>query len=220
MATPSLKLFYFDINGLGARIRIAAAACGLPLEDHRFAARDEFFAMKTSGELRFGQVPMLLVDGKDQLVQSSAILRYICTLGGAHPTDPLLAACVDAGIAAESDAFEAYRCLRYRDRSALGHLDVAAVTAGEAALNGEVLPRHLGYIEKALATSTTGWIAGTAAPAACDFAWGTSLRDIREGVYGFLQRELLAPERLPAVNAFLDRFLSLPAAATYYAAHP
>ena len=176
--------------------------------------------MKAGGELHFCQVPMLLVNNKDQIVQSSAILRYICTLGGAHPTDPVHAAAVDAALVAEADAFEAYRCVRYRDRSALSHLDAAAVTASEAALNDEVLPRHLGYVEKLLTASTSGWIAGTAAPAACDFAWGTSLRDIRHGAFGFLRRDLLTPERLPAVNAFLDRFLALPAVAAYYAAHP
>ncbi len=82
------------------------------------------------------------------------------------------------------------------------------------------MPRHLRYLEAALAASPTGWIAGTEKPAACDFAWGTSLRELRGGTYGFLKKELVGPEVTPKCVAFLDKFLALPAVAAYYAAHP
>ena len=106
---PKLKLLYFDIHGMAARIRTAALVGGVPFEDYRFASRDEFTAMKTSGELPFGQVPLLVVnDGEAAIPQSGAILRYVCTLGGLHPTDALQAAAVDAALDQERDAFASY----------------------------------------------------------------------------------------------------------------
>ena len=109
MAQPKLKLLYFDIHGMAARIRTAALVGGVAIEDYRFSSRDEFMAMKASGELPFGQVPLLVVnDGEAAIPQSSAILRYVCGLGGLHPTDPLKAAAVDAALDQEHDAFASY----------------------------------------------------------------------------------------------------------------
>jgi glutathione S-transferase len=223
-APPSLTLLYFDLHGLGARIRLAAAVGGVALEDRRFASRADFTAMKLGDELPFGQVPLLLVRGADgaehKLAQSSAILRYICLRGGLHPTaDALEAARIDAALVAEADAFAPVGCAKYRERSGFAALEGAALAAVEAALRSEVLPRHLGYVEKALAASTTGWIAGTTRPSAADFAWGTQLRDIDAGQHSlFLPKELLEP--LPKARAFLARFLELPEVAAYYTAHP
>ena len=88
-ALPRLTLHYFNIHGLGARIRLACAVGGLALEDRRFKEdRSDFLALKESKDLPFGQAPLLVVRGADgvehKLAQSSAILRYVCTLGGLH----------------------------------------------------------------------------------------------------------------------------------------
>jgi len=223
-AEPSLALLYFDLHGLGARIRLAAAVGGVPLEDRRFADRAAFTAMKLGDELPFGQVPLLIVRGADgaehKLAQSSAILRYVCLRGGLHPSgDALAAARVDAALVAEADAFAPVGCAKYRERMGFAALEGPALAAVEAALRTDVVPRHLGFLEKALAASTTGWVAGTARPSAADFAWATQLRDISVNQHSaFLTKELLEP--LPAARAFLARFLALPEVAAYYTAHP
>ena len=90
-AQPKLKLVYFDGPGKAEGTRLACAVAGLELEDYRFASREEFMAMKTSGELRYGQVPCLFVDG-EQVNQSSCILRTVGRLGGLYPEDDLVAA--------------------------------------------------------------------------------------------------------------------------------
>lgn len=130
MAAPSLTLKYFDIHGLAARIRIACAVGGIALRDHRFADRAEFTALKASGELPFGQVPCLFIekDGRTtKLAQSSAILRYVCQLGGLYPADPIAAGAVEASLAAEADAFASFTAVSYPARNGLDHLDAAAI---------------------------------------------------------------------------------------------
>jgi glutathione S-transferase len=134
--------------------------------------------------------------------------------GGATPVD---AALVDAALAAEGDAFAAVGCAKYRERHGFAALGGETLAAVELALRDEVVPRHLAQLERALAAS--GWIAGTDRPSAADFAWGTSLRDLRAGAHSaFLPKEILTG--LPRVNAFLDRFLQLPEVASYYTKHP
>ena len=221
---PHLTLHYFNINGLGARIRLACAVGGLALEDRRFREdRSDFNALKESHDLPFGQAPLLVVRGADgvehKLAQSSAILRYVCALGGLHPADALAAAAVDAALVAEQDAFAAVGCAKYRERNGFGALAGDALAATEAALRSEVVPRHLGHLERALKQSATGWVAGTPLPSAADFAWGTQMRDLSAGKHSaFLPAEVLAP--FPAIAAFVARFLALPEVAAYYAVHP
>ena len=97
------KLLYFDFPGKAEAIRLALTHAGVSFEDHRFADRAEFQALKASGRLQFGQVPALEVTSAAAevtvLTQSAAILRYVAKLNpavGLYPTDPLLAARVDA----------------------------------------------------------------------------------------------------------------------------
>ena len=72
----SAKLYYFDLPGKGEAIRLACAHGGFALEDIRIT-RDEFNAMKESGKLPFGQVPLLELPSGQCLSQSAAIMRYI-----------------------------------------------------------------------------------------------------------------------------------------------
>ena len=96
------KLLYFDFPGKAEAIRLALTHAGVAFEDHRFADRAEFQALKASGRLQFGQVPALEVTtaaGETTvLTQSAAILRYVAKLNDSanlYPADPLLAARVD-----------------------------------------------------------------------------------------------------------------------------
>ena len=103
---------------------------------------------------------------------------------------------------------------RYRDRSGFASVDEATLKQVEHAINTEVLPRHLALLERLLAKSSTGWIASTPKPAACDFAWCTQLQQLRAGQLAFVDPALLA--NYPLANALLDRFLALPEVKAYY----
>ena len=71
---PKVKLMYFNIDGLGEPIRLALAQAGVPFDDHRFK-EGEFAKIKPT--LAFGQVPCLVVDGRE-IVQTASILRCPC----------------------------------------------------------------------------------------------------------------------------------------------
>jgi len=225
-----LTLYYFNIHGLGARIRLAARLGGIKMADVRFSDREEFAAMRAAGSLPFGQVPLLVVrppasEGSAapppvSLAQSGAILRYVCTLGGLQPSDPLQGAVVDSAVAAESDAFAAYRAVKYRGRMALEHLSDDDVATAFKELNTAILPRHLQQLETLLKSSPTGWVAGTPGPSAADLAWGTSLRDLAHGTMAHLECELASEAVTPAISAWLHKFLALPEVAAYYAEFP
>jgi len=154
---PQLKLYYFNIKGKGEPIRLLCAYAGLPLEDVRFQSYQEFLELKEKGHLAFGQVPLLQVTNsttKDydessaastQLVQTAAILRYLATLAGLHPTDnPLLAAKIDAILDQEADAFAGCTAAYYYKRYGMTPLqDDKLREQVFSNISNEVLPRHL-----------------------------------------------------------------------------
>lgn len=210
---PKLKLYYFNIKGKGEPIRLFCAYAGLELVDHRFAD-GEFAAMKESGELSFGQVPLLEVDGKHQLVQTAAILRYLGKLAGLYPEDPILAAKVDAALDQETDAFIGTTVASYTTRFGLAMNDDTKSKAYQV-ISSEVLPRHLTSVEKLFATSSTGWVAGTEEPSPADFAWYTRLADYLPEK-AELSDKVKSLEDFPACKAFVQKFKGLESIKEYY----
>jgi glutathione S-transferase len=214
-AQPKLKLYYFNIKGKGEPIRLFCAYTGLELEDHRFASRQEFTDLIEAGKLAFSQVPLLEVDGKHQLVQTGAILRYLAKLTKLYPEDPLEAARVDAVFDQEADAFVGATVTAYTTRFGIA-LDGDAKAKAYITISNEILPLHLGNVEKMLKASSTGWIAGTQEPSPADFVWYTRLADyIPEKTE--LSDRIKSLEDYPACKAFIEKFKSLEAIKEYYA---
>ena len=91
-----LRLSYFKFPFWRAEVsRIALFLGDVPFENHH-PSRDEFKKMKAAGELPFGQLPILLVDGQ-VIAQTGAIARFCGKLSGLYPEDNALhAARVDA----------------------------------------------------------------------------------------------------------------------------
>ena len=213
---PELKFYYFDLAGKGEGIRLACTVGKLPFEDIRLT-REQFMEMKTSGELPYGQVPALSVDGK-LLCQSGAILRYIGKKTGQYPTDDVQAAIVDGLLAQEGDMFTATSCARYQDRfgfSALGGADSELTKTVEKAIAEEVMPKHLGFLEKVLGDSATGCLAGTEGPSPADFQFVPRLQWINSGTVSGIPAGIL--DSYPKVTALVNKLMELPEVKAYYA---
>merc|ERR1740124_75769 len=219
---PRLKLYYFDVKGKGEAIRLFCAYSGLELEDYRFASRDEFTAMKESGELPFGQVPLLEVQKNDDeeetkhhLVQMASILRYLSKLASLEEQDPLVAAKVDAALDQEADTFMGPTIAIYSTRHGFTFNDEQKEKVFNS-ISTEVLPRHLGNIEKILKASTTGWIANTKDPSIADFVWYVRLNDSLPGMKD-LSDKIKSLEDYPACKTFVEKFKELETIKKYYA---
>jgi prostaglandin-H2 D-isomerase / glutathione transferase len=216
-----LKLYYFNIAGKGEQIRLFCAYADLDLEDYRFQSSDEFLKLKSEGKLAFGQVPMLEVDegnGKvHQLVQSTAILRYLGKLSGLYPKDDdILAAKIDAAMAQETDAFMGAVVATYKRRFGIC-LEGEALKQSTELIATEVAPRHLAALEKLLESSETGWIAGTEKPSPADFVWYVQLALWMPDKPEFFPENLCKFEGYPRVKAFVDKFSALERIKEYYA---
>jgi glutathione S-transferase len=213
---PKLKLYYFNIKGKAEAIRLFCAYAGLELEDYRFSSRDEFHALKQDGTLAFGQVPLLQVDGKHQLVQSGAILRYLAQIAGLYPSDPLLAAKVDACMAQVGDAFYGSTAVTYNTRFGIPMDDELKKKAMET-ISSDILPTHLKNLERLLTTSSTGWLAGTEEPSPADFMWYSSFVHYMAAATEVFPEKLCKLEDYPLLQAFCDKVGSLEAIKEYYA---
>jgi glutathione S-transferase len=212
---PKLKLYYFDMKGKGEHIRLFCAYAGLKLEDYRFASRDEFLALKNNGTLAFGQVPLLEVDGKHQLIQTCAILRYLAQIAGLYPSDPLLAAKVDACMAQEGDAFLGPTIVTYNARFGIPMDDELKKKSMET-ISADVMPMHFKNIERLLKTSSTGWLAGTTEPSPADFMWYSRFVDYMAAAEIFPEK-LRKLEDYALVRAFCEKVGSLEAIKEYHA---
>ena len=81
-----MKVHYFNGYGRGEAIRMALSHAKAPFENVFYGFGEDLAKLKASGNLEFGQVPVLEVDGKF-LSQSIAILRYVGIKYGYYPTD-------------------------------------------------------------------------------------------------------------------------------------
>ena len=78
LPTPTkVKLTYFDIEGVGEKVRLALTMGGIPFEDVRVKF-EEWGAMKPTTP--YGQLPLMSVDDGPPMAQSDAMLRYAGTL--------------------------------------------------------------------------------------------------------------------------------------------
>lgn len=100
------------------------------------------------------------------------------------------------------------------ERFGFGCLDDATVAAVREALNSEVLPRHLGFFEKLLEQSSSGWIAGTPGPSIADFQIVPRLQWLASGANDGISTDILKP--FPRVLALIDKLMTLPAIVEYY----
>lgn len=134
-----MLLFLTSIVATIKPARLALFIAGIPFEDERISFED-FPAVKKSGRLPFGQVPLLTVDGK-VFAQSGACVRYCARIAGLFPVEDLLAFCAIEEIAGViDDLYSSIFSYRGKDRDEL--------KASRRNTAETVFPRLLGGLEK------------------------------------------------------------------------
>ena len=142
-----MKLYYFPAYGRAETIRFLAAHAKIPLENV-FVTYDTMPALKESGKLEFGQVPMLeTADGK-HLIQSWSVLRYLGRQHGYYPDDAEVAYKIDSTIDAVEDFMQSnYKWVFESD-------EARKATSKENFLKN-FLPKWIDAIEKRIANNST-----------------------------------------------------------------
>ncbi len=97
-----LRLMYFAFPFWRAEASRVALFLGNVEFDNVHVGRDEFMAMKSSGELPYGQLPVLEVDGF-RVGQAVAIAKFCGKVSGHYPSDDVEALRVDELLDAASD---------------------------------------------------------------------------------------------------------------------
>jgi glutathione S-transferase len=85
VTSERITLTYFDFpGGRGEDCRLALYIGGLDFEDDRVAYTRW---KEVKGRMPFGALPVLRVEGRGEIAQSNAILRWVGNRTGLHPTD-------------------------------------------------------------------------------------------------------------------------------------
>ncbi|ODM99991.1 Glutathione S-transferase [Orchesella cincta] len=101
MSTPSYRLIYFNLRVLGEPIRFLFNYIGVPFEDVRIDRDKEWAALKPS--TGWGKLPILEIDGKQQICQSHAIAKYLARKYNLDGANELESAKCDEYVGAAND---------------------------------------------------------------------------------------------------------------------
>lgn len=139
-----LKLTYYPVTGLAEAVRLALVVGGVPFEDERLdqAGVD---AKRAAGELPYGQVPVLEVDGA-VYGQSNALLRYVGGLTGLYPRESAVDALTVDGV---MDAMQDIIVLCFFDATPKGRAGFV-----------EKIPRFFGPVDRMLEKSGGPFLLG------------------------------------------------------------
>ncbi|WAR25196.1 GST7-like protein [Mya arenaria] len=136
---PSYKLTYFNVRGRAELARYLFAAAGQDYDDNRIQ-RDTWPALKPN--TKFGQLPLLEVDGKP-LAQSYAIARFLARELGLSGKGSWEAALCDEVLELTGDLLK--EIIKYRFET-----DETKKQELQKNLSDVVFPRFLGFFEKTL----------------------------------------------------------------------
>jgi glutathione S-transferase len=245
---PPVKLYYFDIEyvqvkflnffhriplisyllarsrGKGEEVRTALYYSRVNFIDVRLN-RETFWSLKTSGNsLAFGQLPALLTsDGEHLLVQTNAILRYITTLteigSSMYPRDnPIEAACIDALLDFESDAFNGLTVSAYPSRMGFDFLEEQLELKADIrkVLNDKILPNHLTCLRRAFRNKLADdgpWLTGRTTPSIADFAWFHRFQSLSSGIMDGIDKDIVTG--IDEFRTMMDTFNTLPSIQEY-----
>jgi glutathione S-transferase len=154
-----LRLRYFPFPGRAGAIRDALRIGGVAFEDAHVPP-DRFSALKASGELPFGSLPVLDVEtarGRVSAAQSNAILRFVGRQTGLYPIDD------DVRALKVDEALDLGEDMYHLLTPSMIEQNAERRTAMRKVLAEDTLPRWAGFLERLLvANGRTGFVAGDA----------------------------------------------------------
>lgn len=181
-----IKLTYFNSPGRAEPVRVVLRLAGVEFEDHRvdFAG---FGALKASGALPLGSLPVLEVDGV-VFTQTTAMLRYAARAFAPdlYPSDPVEGLVVDSALETINDTVSHALAPSFWEQDADKKLAMRKEFAAGP------LARAMGYLEGLVARSGGPFFLGER-PSIADVLVGNQLAQIASGRLDGLSAETIAP---------------------------
>ena len=195
-----LRLTYFNFPFWRAETaRLSLHLGDIPFEDRR-PTREEFRQMKASGELPYGQLPVLEVDG-EAIAQTPAIARFCAKAAGLYPDTPLDAARVD-------ELLHAIEQLVTLIGPSMAEKDPARKAKMRREVGEEGLPTFLRLLERRIESFGPGpWAVGSQMTVA-DIALWRALDWLVGGILDGIPTNLL--EETPRLRALAQQVAAIP----------
>jgi glutathione S-transferase len=156
------KLYYFEVEGRAAGIRLMLSHANFQYEDCR-QTMPNFMQLKQSGFLPLGSMPVWEEDGF-KMCQSSAIMRMLGIRCGYYSEDPMTAWCIDSIVDFCEDKQGAHTAL-YAPMLGNNPIDEGMADKWFADFWDKVIP----VLETRLSGHGKKFIAGTDRPTIADF---------------------------------------------------
>jgi len=200
---PSYKFYYFPVRARGEAIRLILHYKSIPFEDVR-VSKEEWPSKKSS--FAFGQMPVLEVDGKQQIAHSWSILRYLANKYGLAGKDECEAVILDQTLELWRD---------YVDASSPYIAILAGFAQGDKdkVRQEKLLPsleRFAPHFERLLKESGSGYF-GRSGVSYVDFYIAEGLyslygfeKELMESKYPFLVEHFKRVHALPELQKYLS----------------
>jgi len=195
MAEFEAKLYYFDGRGLAERIRLMLCITGVKFEEVFFTERSELEKLLKAGDLLFGQLPLLEIDGL-KLVQSNAVTRYVASRSNMYSTDPKDQVRIDSLYDGTRDFMTVFMAPIFRMSE-----EEMKKQAEEA------FPKYLPVFEKVLKENGTGYLVGKSVTLA-----DAGLLEVLLAMEDYFDAPL---KDYPQLNKFLSKMKSLDGVKVY-----
>lgn len=197
---PTLKLTYFDAEGLAQASRNTLHYGDVAFEDDRIT-KEEFCQLKPS--LPYGQVPVLTVNSKTTIAQSKSILRYVSRLARTYPKDALNAAIIDQWTDLHTEFTTLLSINLYPTHYGLDDATYDADKHRKLLLDTHI-PKYLQLLERELNNNEDGddlWLGGMDTLSMADMAWHPTLEWLHLGSFaGFGPADMA---KFPAIVKYM-----------------
>jgi len=215
----AIELTYFNIEGVAEKIRLALKIGGKEFVDKRITF-DEWGPMKPT--TKFGQLPLMTIDGGEPIAQSGAMLRYAGAISGLIPEGVMAQLRCDECIGLEEDiakmiAPSMYIGMRPQNFGYPEDMSKEDKTEIQLRLRAKLmegdLPRLLAGLEGLLVANGTGWFAGDKVSIA-DCHVVPRIRHFKKGILDGIPSDIV--DGYPKLTEWYERFMAIPQVAAHY----